>query len=207
MIIFLSGSAVAAIVLAVVLILGGATPSISNILNIIVNNSIILFILSGIASVLSNFSYIDEVNIKNKIQEVAYLITGSISDLFLGVGFLTVAIVEIQVSANAASDNPIGFVLLLPIGIAEMCFLLLVFGGLSYLISNYLANLIILKLAAAIIFFALSIGFITLFYPATFASLFEGTPIDIVSSWLLALFGSLRDALAPLAVWLYENFG
>ena len=186
MVIFLSGSTFAAIILGVVLTLAGATPSAVALLSFLTDISPIYFVLCGLLSLGVSINCLDDSDVSGgPVAQCVYIAISTLAEFLLGSGTLIVTLTELQVWINTMQTNAIGFILLLPVAIAELLLFLLITTGVGYVISTYLSSIVILKILMSALFFWLCLVSITHYYPTAFSNLFDGTIIGSISSILV----------------------
>lgn len=200
MIFFLSGSAIAVLVMLLVFGVGGATYVLSDALGVIVSHWPVLLVVLAIVSLLTNvFTAVASLSGESDAGSekepgffcsILIATVGSAGDFIVSLGFSVVALTEMQMVVNGAEENLIGFAILFAlVGWIEILLLFLGAAAASLFISYSLIYSPIRKLIVAILYLILCSMMMSSLYPTAFADIFLATPIGFYTE-------ALRECLA-----------
>ena len=196
MVLILPASAIAVFVLLIVCGASGAAYVLSDILRAVVSGWPVVVVALVVISAITNIWFVHEVMSDDsdgearstpweKIKLVAWAVSNTMADTLVAVGFLTVALTEMQMMINSSESNLIGYaILLITIGWVEILLVFVLASGAGLALLLFLIEFPKIKLIVAILYLILCISWASHAYPNAFSDVFQSTPIGMIELML-----------------------
>lgn len=206
MALIIPASAIVVFVLLIVCAASGAAYVLSDILRVLVSGwPVVLVVLVAISAIMNIWAVYEMVSDESDgedtstpweiIQMTAWAAINTTADTLVALGFLTVALTEMQMMINSSESNLIGYaILLIAIGWVEVLIVFLLASGAALALLTFLIEYPMIKLIAAVIYLLICILWASGAYPNAFADVFQSTPIGAIELMI-------SDASAQLTGW------